>query len=69
VDLYCFDSDSDTDPNFHFDAGPDPDCHQNDADPYADPKPSFTRIRKYKIERENFSFIHSNASLKCFPFS
>ncbi len=30
---------ADQDPNSHFDADPDPDqdCHQNNADPHADP--------------------------------
>lgn len=34
------------DPNFHFDAGPDPDWHQNDAKPHADPTPTFTHVGK-----------------------
>jgi hypothetical protein len=38
----------DPDPNFHVDADPDPDpgWHQNEADPYADPTPSFTHVGK-----------------------
>ncbi len=37
-----------SDPNFYFDADPDldldPDLSQNDADPLADPTPSFTNV-------------------------
>jgi hypothetical protein len=33
--------DADLDPNFHVDADPDPDWHQNNADPHADPIPNF----------------------------
>jgi hypothetical protein len=35
-------------PNFHFDVDPDPDPErrQNDADPHADPSPSFTLVGK-----------------------
>jgi hypothetical protein len=29
--------DADPDPNFHVEAGPDPNKHQNNADPQADP--------------------------------
>jgi hypothetical protein len=35
VDLHRFDAD--LNPNFHVDADPDPDWHQNEADPHADP--------------------------------
>jgi hypothetical protein len=37
--------DANPDPDFYVDADPDPDrdWHQNDADPHADPTPSFTR--------------------------
>ncbi len=36
------------DPNFHVDADPDadPDWHQNNADPHADPTKSFTHVGK-----------------------
>jgi hypothetical protein len=34
VDRHCFDADQDSDPNFHVYADPDPDWHQNDADPH-----------------------------------
>jgi hypothetical protein len=36
VDQHRFDADPDPGPNFHVDAdsGPDPDWHQNDADPH-----------------------------------
>ncbi len=56
-------SDADSDTNFHYDF--DPDWHQNDADPHADPTVSFTRVGKYwgKI-----TFIHSNTSLHCISF-
>jgi hypothetical protein len=39
VDRYRFDADPDPDTNFHVnaDSGPDPDWHQNDAVPHADP--------------------------------
>jgi hypothetical protein len=48
---FYFDADSDqnfyfdanSDLNFYFDANSDLDWHQNDADPQADPTPSFTR--------------------------
>jgi hypothetical protein len=33
-------------PNFHVDSDPDPDWHQNNADPRADPTPSFTHVEK-----------------------
>jgi hypothetical protein len=35
VDRYRFDDHPDL--NFHVDADPDSDCHQNNADPFADP--------------------------------
>ncbi len=40
--------DADPDPTHHFDADPDPDpyWHQNNADPHADPTPSFTHVAK-----------------------
>jgi hypothetical protein len=34
------------DPNFHVEAVPDPDWHQNDADPHADPTPSLINVGK-----------------------
>jgi hypothetical protein len=39
-------SDADPEPNFYFDAdpNPDPEWQQNDADPHADPTPSFTHV-------------------------
>ncbi len=41
---------ADPDPNFHVDVDPDPDpdWHQHDADPLADPTPSFTHVGKIK---------------------
>jgi hypothetical protein len=36
------------DPNFHVEDGSDPGRHQNDADPHADPTPSFTHVGKSK---------------------
>jgi hypothetical protein len=40
----------DPDPNFHVDADPDTDWHQNDADPPADPTPYVTcRALKYSF--------------------
>jgi hypothetical protein len=44
VDRHHFDADPD--PNIHVDADSDPDWHQYDADPHADPTPSFTRFVK-----------------------
>ncbi len=43
-----FHVDADPDPNFHVDANPDPalDWHQNNADPHADPTPTFTNVKK-----------------------
>jgi hypothetical protein len=53
--------DADPNPNFHFGADPDtdPDWHQNDADPHADPTASLT---PWKIGNF-FTFKQSNASL------
>jgi hypothetical protein len=55
VDRHRFDSHPDLDSNFHFYPDPDPyqDWHPNDADPLADPTPSFMLE-----SRENFNFIH-----------
>jgi hypothetical protein len=44
VDRHHFDADPD--PNIHVDADSDPDWHQYDADPLADPTPSFTHFVK-----------------------
>jgi hypothetical protein len=33
-------------PNFHVDSDPDPDWHQNNADPHADPTTSLTHVEK-----------------------
>jgi hypothetical protein len=55
----CFDADPD--PNFHV----DPDWHQNDADPHADPTGSFARVGK---KGEKITFMHSNTSLHCISF-
>ncbi len=38
--------DADPNPNFLVDLDPDPDWHQNDASPHADPTPSFTHVGK-----------------------
>jgi hypothetical protein len=53
-------SDADPDPNFYFDTdpGPKPERHQNDADPHADPTPSFTHIGKPELFQ---TYIHSSA--------
>jgi hypothetical protein len=48
VDRHCFDADSDSVPTLHVDADPDPDWHQNDAHPYADPSPSFTPVEEVR---------------------
>ncbi len=67
---HCFDDDPDTDPNFHVDTDPDPDTnwHQNDADPRADPTPSFTYGMLEKENLNFFTFSHSFARLQCFIF-
>jgi hypothetical protein len=66
VDRHHFDA-ADPDPNFDYDAdpGPDPEWHQNDADRHAYSTPSFTHVGKLG---NNFTFIHSYASLQCFSF-
>jgi hypothetical protein len=48
VDRHRFDAESDPKTTFHFDADPDldPDWHQNNADPHADPTPSFAHVGK-----------------------
>jgi hypothetical protein len=48
VDRQIFDAHSDPDPNFLYIADPDPDWHQNHADPHA--------------KSENFVYIRSSAS-------
>jgi hypothetical protein len=57
--------DADPGPKFHVDADPDPysdpDWYQNDADPHADPTPSFN-IRFF------YAFSRSFASLQSFIF-
>jgi hypothetical protein len=47
VDRHRFDAD--LDPNFHVDADPDTDWHQNDVNSQADPTPSFTHVGTWKI--------------------
>jgi hypothetical protein len=51
VDQNCFEADPESDPNFDVDADPDPvpDCHQNNADPLADPTLSLTYVRNLNI--------------------
>jgi hypothetical protein len=46
ADRHRVTADLDPDPNFHFDANleSDPDWHQNDAVPHADPIPSFVLV-------------------------
>ncbi len=39
----------DPDPTFHFDADPDSDRHQNNADPNADRTPSFHKLENWNI--------------------
>jgi hypothetical protein len=43
LDQHRFDADWDPDPNVHCDVYPDPGRYHNDADPLANPNPSFTR--------------------------
>ncbi len=45
--------------------GSDPDWHQNDADPHADPTSSYTHVRKSVLKKK---FSHSVVSLQCFIF-
>jgi hypothetical protein len=52
--------DVDPDPNFHVDAGPDPDWHQNDVDPLA----SCGSYPKFF-----FTFSHNIATFHCVSFS
>ncbi len=52
-------------PNFHVDADPDPDRHQKNADPQADPTPKFYICWKIR----NFAtFSQSIVTLQCFIF-
>ncbi len=50
MDRHRFKADPVPDQNFHVDADPDrerdPDWHQNNADPHANPTPSFTHVGK-----------------------
>ncbi len=50
MDRYRFDADLDPDQNFHVDADPDPerdpDWHENNAGPHADPTPIFKHVGK-----------------------
>ncbi len=68
VDRHRFDANLDPDQNFHVDAdqdpGPDPDWHQNDADPQADATPSFTHVGQFFC-----AFSLSFASLQSFYLS
>ncbi len=59
MDRHRFDAAPDQD--FHVANDPDPDWHQYDADPHADPTPSFKHVGKSE-------FTHSFASLQCFIF-
>ncbi len=49
MDKHRFDADTDPDHNFHCNAGPDPDWHQNEADPHADLIQCFAHIRKSEL--------------------
>jgi hypothetical protein len=48
--------------NFHFNAGPGPDpdsnWHQDDANPNADPTPSFTHVGKKRKKLKFYSQLH-----------
>jgi hypothetical protein len=61
VDRHRFDADPDQ--NFHFGADPfpdpDSDWHQNDADPHADPTPSFTHAGKW----DKMLLLFNNSSI------
>jgi hypothetical protein len=65
VDPHRFDADldpnflvdADLDPNFLVDADLVPDRHQNDADPHADPTPSFTNVGNWKIRIFSFRLV------------
>ncbi len=61
MDRHRLDTDPDPKPNFHSDA--DPDWHKNDADPHADPIPSFILLENLKF---CFTFSHNTARLQWF---
>ncbi len=46
MDRHCFEADPESDPNFDVDDDTDPGRHQNNADPPAEPNPSFTHVGK-----------------------
>ncbi len=48
VDCHLFEANPDPETNFHVDADQDldPDWHQNNGDPQADPIPNFTQVEK-----------------------
>jgi hypothetical protein len=68
VDRQLFDSDPD--PNFLVEADPvpDPDLHQNDANPRADPTPSFHMLENQDYKK-TFSLSHIIAGFQCSIFS
>jgi hypothetical protein len=43
-DRHCFDAHPEPDQNFYFDADPDGERHQNDADPHVDPTQRITHV-------------------------
>jgi hypothetical protein len=61
LDQHRFDADWDPDPNVHCDVDPypDPGRYQNDADPLANPAPSFTYVGNKNLFS---SYIHSAQS-------
>jgi hypothetical protein len=47
--------------NFDADPDPDPDLHQYDANPHADPTPTFTHVGKYPS-------VHTTVSINFYTF-
>ncbi len=61
--------DADPNPNFHFGAHPDtdPDWHQNDADPHADPTASYA-LENRKAKQCQFIMLFSHQWHWCHSF-
>ncbi len=51
------------DQSFHVDADLDPDWHQNDAEPLADPTASFTHVGKCEFFKGFFSLLIGRFSI------
>ncbi len=70
VDRHLFDADPD--PNFHFDAELDPDLdpewHQNNADPHAEPTQSFTVHILENRKKKRLLLYTAMSVINVFPF-